>query len=74
LDFAVNTDAVAAGGYYGKGTFYWSGAAGTWFWIDPTDDLIVVGNDSADRRYRRGRSAAFLTCAGCRTPGSIKPS
>src|SRR6267154_317354 len=43
LDFAVNTDAVAAGGYYGKGTFYWGGAAGTWFWIDPTDDLIVVG-------------------------------
>jgi CubicO group peptidase (beta-lactamase class C family) len=43
LDFAVYTDAVAAGGYYGKGTFYWGGAAGTWFWIDPTDDLIVVG-------------------------------
>jgi CubicO group peptidase (beta-lactamase class C family) len=43
LDFAVYTDIVAAGGYYGKGTFYWGGAAGTWFWIDPTDDLIVVG-------------------------------
>jgi CubicO group peptidase (beta-lactamase class C family) len=43
LDFAVVTDAVAAGGYYGKGTYLWGGAAGTWFWIDPTDDLIVVG-------------------------------
>jgi CubicO group peptidase (beta-lactamase class C family) len=43
LDFAVYTDIVAAGGYYGKGTFYWGGAAGTWFWIDPTDDLIVIG-------------------------------
>jgi CubicO group peptidase (beta-lactamase class C family) len=43
LDFAVYTDVPAAGGYYGKGTFYWGGAAGTWFWIDPTDDLIVVG-------------------------------
>jgi CubicO group peptidase (beta-lactamase class C family) len=43
LDFAVYTDVAAAGGYYGKGTFYWGGAAGTWFWIDPTDDLIVVG-------------------------------
>jgi len=43
LDFAVVTDAVAAGGYYGKGTYSWGGAAGTWFWIDPTDDLIVVG-------------------------------
>jgi CubicO group peptidase (beta-lactamase class C family) len=43
LDFAVYTDPVAAGGYYGKGTFWWGGVAGTWFWIDPTDDLIVVG-------------------------------
>jgi CubicO group peptidase (beta-lactamase class C family) len=43
LDFAIYTDPVAAGGYYGKGTFWWGGAAGTWFWIDPIDDLIVVG-------------------------------
>jgi CubicO group peptidase (beta-lactamase class C family) len=43
LDFAVYTDTVAAGGYYGKGTYWWGGAAGTWFWIDPTDDLIVIG-------------------------------
>jgi CubicO group peptidase (beta-lactamase class C family) len=43
LDFGVYTDIVAAGGYYGKGTYYWGGAAGTWFWIDPTDDLIVIG-------------------------------
>jgi CubicO group peptidase (beta-lactamase class C family) len=43
LDFGVYVDAVAAGGYYGKGTYYWSGAAGTWFWIDPTDELIVIG-------------------------------
>jgi len=43
LDFAVYTDVVAAGGYYGKGSFFWGGAAGTWFWIDPANDLIVVG-------------------------------
>jgi CubicO group peptidase (beta-lactamase class C family) len=43
LDFAIYTDPVAAGGYYGKDTFYWGGAAGTWFWIDPVNDLIVVG-------------------------------
>jgi len=43
LDFAVYTDSGAAGGYYGKGTFWWGGAAGTWFWIDPADDLIVIG-------------------------------
>ena len=43
LDFAIYTDPVAAGGYYGKDTFWWGGAAGTWFWIDPVNDLIVVG-------------------------------
>jgi CubicO group peptidase (beta-lactamase class C family) len=43
LDFAVYTDPVAAGGYYGKGTYFWGGAAGTWFWIDPVSDLIVIG-------------------------------
>ena len=43
LDFAVYTDPVAAGGYYGKGSFYWGGAAGTWFWIDPVNDLVVLG-------------------------------
>lgn len=43
LDFAIYTDPVAAGGYYGKGTYWWGGAAGTWFWIDPVNDLIVVG-------------------------------
>jgi CubicO group peptidase (beta-lactamase class C family) len=43
LDFAVYTDATAAGGYYGKGTYWWGGAAGTWFWIDPVEDLIVIG-------------------------------
>jgi CubicO group peptidase (beta-lactamase class C family) len=43
LDFAVYTDVAAAGGYYGKGTYWWGGAAGTWFWIDPVNDLIVIG-------------------------------
>ncbi len=43
LDFAITTDPVAAGGYYGEGTYWWGGAAGTWFWIDPVRDLIVVG-------------------------------
>ena len=43
LDFAIYTDPVAAGGYYGKGSYWWGGAAGTWFWIDPVNDMIVVG-------------------------------
>jgi CubicO group peptidase (beta-lactamase class C family) len=43
LDFAVVVDPVAAGGYVGEGTYYWGGFAGTWFWIDPVHELIVIG-------------------------------
>jgi CubicO group peptidase (beta-lactamase class C family) len=27
----------------GKDTFLWDGAAGTWFWIDPTNDVVFIG-------------------------------
>jgi len=27
----------------GRGTFFWDGAAGTWFWIDPKNDLFFLG-------------------------------
>jgi CubicO group peptidase (beta-lactamase class C family) len=43
LDFAVAEDPAAAGGYGGEGTYYWGGYAGTWFWIDPVYELVVVG-------------------------------
>ena len=42
LDFAVIDDPVAADGI-SKGEYYWGGAAGTWFWIDPIEDLVFVG-------------------------------
>ncbi|MCG9916582.1 MAG: beta-lactamase family protein [Phenylobacterium sp.] len=43
LDFAVITDPAAAGTPQGLNSFYWGGAFGTWFWIDPTHDLVFVG-------------------------------
>ena len=43
LDFAVVEDPALAGGYYGEGTYFWGGFAGTWFWIDPVYELIVIG-------------------------------
>ena len=42
LDFSVVLDPVASE-FYSVGEYYWGGAAGTWFWIDPAEDLIVVG-------------------------------
>ena len=39
----VFTDPEKAGVPAGLGTYHWDGAAGTWFWVDPTNDLIFVG-------------------------------
>jgi CubicO group peptidase (beta-lactamase class C family) len=43
LDFMVVTDPRKAGSMEGEGTLSWGGAAGTWFWIDPANDLFFVG-------------------------------
>jgi CubicO group peptidase (beta-lactamase class C family) len=43
MDFAIVLDPKAADTPEGKNTYYWGGAFGTWFWIDPTNDMIVVG-------------------------------
>ena len=42
LDFSVITDPVEAESY-SKGEYSWGGAAGTWFWIDPIEDIVFVG-------------------------------
>lgn len=43
MDFMVVKDPRTAGTLEGKGTMSWGGAAGTWFWVDPTNDVIFVG-------------------------------
>jgi CubicO group peptidase (beta-lactamase class C family) len=43
LDFAIVMDPAAANTPEGKGSFYWGGAFGTWFWLDPENDVVVVG-------------------------------
>jgi CubicO group peptidase (beta-lactamase class C family) len=42
-DCAVEFDPQEANLPDGRGTFFWDGAAGTWFWIDPTNDIVFVG-------------------------------
>ncbi len=51
LDFAVVLDPVEAN-TISKGEYLWGGAAGTWFWIDPVEDLIFVG---MIQQFGRGR-------------------
>jgi CubicO group peptidase (beta-lactamase class C family) len=43
MDFAIVQDPVAAKTSQGVQSFYWGGAFGTWFWIDPINDMIVIG-------------------------------
>ncbi len=31
------------GGALGAGSFYWGGVHGTWIWVDPVNDIVVVG-------------------------------
>jgi CubicO group peptidase (beta-lactamase class C family) len=53
LDFAVVIDSEAAGGLP-EGTFWWWGIAGTWFWIDPVQDIIFIGMiQNRDLMYAR---------------------
>jgi CubicO group peptidase (beta-lactamase class C family) len=42
-DFAILEDPLKLGSTAGKGSFLWDGVAGTWFWIDPTNDVVFVG-------------------------------
>ena len=51
LDFGLVNDPEAAGLPQGEGTYFWGGAAGTWFWIDPENDLIFIG---MIQRFARG--------------------
>jgi len=54
LDFAVYVDPAAGQNPYGAGTYYWGGAAGTWFWIDPKNDLFFIGMIQAMGPRREG--------------------
>lgn len=43
MDVAVLMDRAAAKTPRANGSYWWGGAFGTWFWIDPANELIVVG-------------------------------
>jgi CubicO group peptidase (beta-lactamase class C family) len=43
FDVAIYEEPTRIGSSVGKGTFLWDGIAGTWFWVDPTHDIVFVG-------------------------------
>jgi CubicO group peptidase (beta-lactamase class C family) len=42
-DGAVVIDPGKADVPMGKGSYLWDGGAGTWFWVDPVNDIVFVG-------------------------------
>lgn len=43
LGWGINTDVVASGVLGSMGEYSWGGAAGTIFWVDPVEEMVVVG-------------------------------
>ncbi len=67
LDIAVVDDPVAADGI-SKGEYYWGGAAGTWFWIDPVESRLRR-HDSA---VRPGHSRCSIAVTTSDVPGHYR--
>lgn len=60
LGFSIMLDPAAIGAVEGRGTLAWGGGGGTWFWIDPENDLIFIG---LIQRMADPVSAEFRTVA-----------
>lgn len=43
MDFAVHERPAESGLPHGQDSYWWGGAFGTWFWIDPANDIVFVG-------------------------------
>jgi len=56
LDFGVIKDPAPLGMLVAPGSVFWGGGAGTWFWIDPKNDLFFLG-----MIQREGDDVAALT-------------
>jgi CubicO group peptidase (beta-lactamase class C family) len=53
VDYAVMKNPAKLGSLAGEGSIWWGGAAGTWFWIDPKNDLFFLG---MIQRYGQGNA------------------
>lgn len=65
LGFSIVRDPKALGLSEGRGTLAWGGGGGTWFWIDPENDVVFVGliqrvTDPVSQIFRaRARSLVY---------------
>jgi CubicO group peptidase (beta-lactamase class C family) len=65
LGFAVRTDAGLAPYAGSVGQFFWSGVAGTFFWIDPKEELfaLFLSQGPGQREYFRGLVRSLVYAA-----------
>ena len=52
LGFAVRRQDGVAGAIGTQGEYMWSGAYGTYFWVDPKEELVVVLMSHTPGAYR----------------------
>jgi CubicO group peptidase (beta-lactamase class C family) len=69
LGLGVIAEPTGASAPFSKGSFHWGGARGTWFWVDPARQLVVVGmvqrvqaanNPDPMASYMMGNSGAAI--------------
>jgi len=48
MDVAVTVSPADSASPLGAGSYWWAGAGGTWFWIDPVNDLIFIAMSQHD--------------------------
>lgn len=67
LTFGTVEDPAAVPTQIPAGSFFWSGAASTWFWVDPVNELYFIGmvqifdnnNPNGPLEFRQSSSAAI---------------
>jgi hypothetical protein len=62
-DVAVFEDPNKAGSTNGRGSLFWDGAAGAWFWIDPTNETTSCPEAALDSASGGGVSVLCAALA-----------
>jgi CubicO group peptidase (beta-lactamase class C family) len=71
INVEVLMDPARAGTLLGEGSYSWGGAAGTWFWIDPRNDLIFVGMVQVLDRWKDPQTKHLTDDAGSLIYGAL---
>ena len=71
LDFGIVRNDGSGAVPYGDGTYFWGGAAGTWFWVDPVNNLYFIG--MIQRFGQNGPATDFRGISGKLVYEALKP-